>query len=75
MNIIKFRKIINNYRETFDIQATVNEFINLIELILLVYFFAHFMACIWYFVGNYSLQKYTISWTSKFELDQMDIFS
>lgn len=41
-------------------------------MIITVFFFAHFMACTWYYVGRVSLTINEISWTTKINLINKD---
>lgn len=39
-------------QELFDFKLIISETISLIKLILVIYFFAHFIACIWHYIGT-----------------------
>ncbi|KAM3132196.1 hypothetical protein pb186bvf_015656 [Paramecium bursaria] len=64
-NLKKFQLVIQNYQES---SISINDKINLVELIYTVLILAHFMACIWFSVGITSLDYYNESWIIKFDL-------
>ncbi|KAM3127175.1 hypothetical protein pb186bvf_020730 [Paramecium bursaria] len=70
-NLRKFQQCIKYYQESSII---INEKINLIELIITVSILAHFMACIWYYIGTLSLSYYSESWIIKLNLQNQQIF-
>ena len=47
----------------------MTEIINLIELLLIVFFFAHIMACLWFYVGTISSNVYSNTWIIKYNLE------
>ncbi|KAM3130500.1 hypothetical protein pb186bvf_017409 [Paramecium bursaria] len=71
-NLRKFQQVIQNYQES---SISINDKINLIELILTVLVLAHFMACIWFSVGIYSLNYYDESWILKSNLQDQQLFT
>ena len=56
------------YLELLGEFIIINNKINLLELIITVLMLAHFMACIWYYVGILSHSFYTESWILKLNL-------
>ena len=52
----------------------MTELINLLELLVLVYYVAHYMACIWYHVGSISIDVYNISWITEYNIDKYSDF-
>ena len=62
MNIIKFRHVVKSFQEALNNNIYLTELINLLELLVLVYYVAHYMACIWYHVGSISIDEYNVSW-------------
>ncbi|KAM3130892.1 hypothetical protein pb186bvf_017004 [Paramecium bursaria] len=67
INLFKFQQIIKHYKETAQ---SVNEFMNLIELIITVLILAHLMACIWFHVGSQSKLQYDQTWIQIKGLEQ-----
>lgn len=51
LNFTKLKKYLNKYEETFVESSVLTEIVNLIKLIIITFYFAHFMACVWYYVG------------------------
>ncbi|CAD8093113.1 unnamed protein product [Paramecium sonneborni] len=74
LNFIKLKKTINRYGEMFAIQSNFTEFVSLSQLIILIFYFAHFMACIWYYVGNMSQSSFSNSWIQQQNLQQSAVF-
>ncbi|CAD8181804.1 unnamed protein product [Paramecium pentaurelia] len=74
LNFIKLKKTINKYGEMFAIQSNFTEFVSLSQLIILIFYFAHFMACIWYYVGNMSQSSFTNSWIQQQNLQNSEVF-
>ncbi|CAD8078547.1 unnamed protein product [Paramecium primaurelia] len=80
LNFIKLKKYLTKYEETFVESPILTEIVKLIQLIIITFYFAHFMACIWYYVGIKSIELNEISWTQdpKFQdsgIIQMYIYS
>ncbi|CAD8171482.1 unnamed protein product [Paramecium octaurelia] len=80
LNFIKLKKYLTKYEESFVESPILTEIVKLIQLIIITFYFAHFMACIWYYVGVKSIELKEISWTQdpKFEdstILQMYIYS
>ncbi|CAK83545.1 unnamed protein product (macronuclear) [Paramecium tetraurelia] len=80
LNFIKLKKYLTKYEESFVESSILTEIVKLIQLIIITFYFAHFMACIWYYVGVKSIELKEISWTQdpKFEdstILQMYIYS
>ncbi|CAD8161738.1 unnamed protein product [Paramecium octaurelia] len=80
LNFIKLKKYLNKYEETFVESSQLTEVLNLIQLIIITFYFAHFMACIWHYVGVKSAQSNQISWTQDPQFDnsntlQMYVYS
>ncbi|CAD8178796.1 unnamed protein product [Paramecium pentaurelia] len=73
-NFIKLKKTINRYGEMFAIQSTFTELVSLSQLIILIFYFAHFMACIWYYVGNISQESFSNSWIQQQHLEFSPLF-
>ncbi|KAM3138826.1 hypothetical protein pb186bvf_009029 [Paramecium bursaria] len=71
LNLKKFQLVIQNYQER---SISNNDKINLIELIITVLMLAHFMACIWHYVGSRSLQEFDQSWITKFDLENQSLY-
>ncbi|CAD8078528.1 unnamed protein product [Paramecium primaurelia] len=74
LNFIKLKKTINKYGEMFAIQSNFTEFASLSQLIILIFYFAHFMACIWYYVGNMSQSSFSNSWIQQQNLQHSAVF-
>ncbi|CAD8082487.1 unnamed protein product [Paramecium sonneborni] len=74
LNFIKLKKTINRYGEMFAIQSNFTEFVSLSQLIILIFYFAHFMACIWYYVGNMSQSSFSNSWIQQQNLQSSEVF-
>ncbi|KAM3130885.1 hypothetical protein pb186bvf_016997 [Paramecium bursaria] len=74
MNIIKFRHIVKSFQEALNNNIYLTELINLLELLVLVYYVAHYMACIWYHVGSISIDEYNISWITQYNIDKYSDF-
>ncbi|CAD8162998.1 unnamed protein product [Paramecium octaurelia] len=68
LNFIKLKKKIKTYEETLTTQSTLIELANLSQLIIVIFYFAHFMACIWYYVGIKSMDQFNESWIIKYKL-------
>ncbi|CAD8171311.1 unnamed protein product [Paramecium octaurelia] len=68
LNFFKLKKKIKTYEETLTTQSTLIELANLSQLIIVIFYFAHFMACVWYYVGVKSLDQFNESWIIKYEL-------
>ncbi|CAD8093310.1 unnamed protein product [Paramecium sonneborni] len=68
LNFFKLKKKIKTYEETLTTQSTLIELANLSQLIIVIFYFAHFMACVWYYVGIQSLDLFEESWIIKYEL-------
>ncbi|CAD8088572.1 unnamed protein product [Paramecium primaurelia] len=68
LNFIKLKKKIKTYEETLTTQSTLIELANLSQLIIVIFYFAHFMACVWYYVGIKSLDQFNESWIIKYKL-------
>ncbi|CAD8172446.1 unnamed protein product [Paramecium pentaurelia] len=73
-NFIKLKKTINRYGEMFAVQSTFTELASLSQLIILIFYFAHFMACIWYYVGNISQESFSNSWIQQQHLEDSPLF-
>jgi len=53
--IITIRKLLvtfENYFESLYLKGSVSNLLDLITIIIFVYYFAHIMACIWHFIGE-----------------------
>ncbi|CAD8082235.1 unnamed protein product [Paramecium sonneborni] len=68
LNFFKLKKKIKTYEETLTTQSTLIELANLSQLIIVIFYFAHFMACVWYYVGIKSLDQFNESWIIKYKL-------
>ncbi|CAD8177571.1 unnamed protein product [Paramecium octaurelia] len=73
-NFIKLKKTINRYGEMFAVQSTFTELASLSQLIILIFYFAHFMACIWYYVGKISQESFSNSWIQQQHLEDSPLF-
>ncbi|CAD8094854.1 unnamed protein product [Paramecium sonneborni] len=65
MNFIKLKRKILKFEETFATKTSYTQFGDLMQLIITVFYFAHFMACIWYYVGVESLKSFDTSWINQ----------
>ncbi|CAD8082433.1 unnamed protein product [Paramecium sonneborni] len=74
LNFIKLKKYLTKYEETFVESPTLTEIVKLLQLIIITFYFAHFMACIWYYVGIKSLEMNEISWTQDPKFDYSGVF-
>ncbi|CAD8093139.1 unnamed protein product [Paramecium sonneborni] len=75
MNYKKLKKKIRKFEEIFATKAGYIQLTNLLQLIITVFYFAHLMSCIWYYVGMKSLNSYELSWTTKLQLNSQDTLS
>ncbi|CAD8094852.1 unnamed protein product [Paramecium sonneborni] len=80
LNFMKLKKYLIKYEETFVESSSLTEVLNLIQLIIITFYFAHFMACIWHYVGIKSAESNQISWTQDSQFDdsnklQMYVYS
>ncbi|CAD8181828.1 unnamed protein product [Paramecium pentaurelia] len=73
LNFIKLKKYLTKYEETFVESSILTEIVKLIQLIIITFYFAHFMACIWYYVGIKSIEVNEISWTQDPKFDNAGI--
>ncbi|CAK83544.1 unnamed protein product (macronuclear) [Paramecium tetraurelia] len=72
INYKKLKKKIKKFEEIFATKAGYIQLTNLLQLIITVFYFAHLMACIWYYIGVISLNVYEVSWTTKFQPHSSD---
>ncbi|CAD8078549.1 unnamed protein product [Paramecium primaurelia] len=72
LNYKKLKKKIKKFEEIFATKAGYIQLTNLLQLIITVFYFAHLMACIWYYVGVKSLNVYEQSWTNKLQINSSD---
>lgn len=54
----------------FAVQSTFTELVSLSQLIILIFYFAHFMACIWYYVGKKSQASFPKSWITSQHIEE-----
>ncbi|CAD8175837.1 unnamed protein product [Paramecium pentaurelia] len=52
ITILKVKRNYENFIESLYLQGAVNQLVDLITLILMIYFFAHLMACVFHHVGD-----------------------
>ncbi|CAK88862.1 unnamed protein product (macronuclear) [Paramecium tetraurelia] len=52
ISILKVKRNYENFIESLYLQGAVNQLVDLITLIMMIYFFAHFMACVFHHVGD-----------------------
>ncbi|KAM3138271.1 hypothetical protein pb186bvf_009547 [Paramecium bursaria] len=50
------------YQDTLYAQGHIPELVDLISLLITIYYFAHITACLWYFVGSSTQEEYGSSW-------------
>ncbi|CAD8093137.1 unnamed protein product [Paramecium sonneborni] len=74
LNFIKLKKYLTKYEETFVESPILTEIVKLIQLIIITFYCAHFMACIWYYVGVKSIEVNEISWTQDPKFDYSGVF-
>ena len=66
VRIIKLRRILTKSEEYIDNSTLFNGIISLVKLSMIIFFLAHWCACIWYFIGK-SQTEY--SWLQDSRLD------
>lgn len=59
--------------EHFYLKSGVNNFLDLITLIILIFFYAHIMACLWYYIGRQGM--YSETWLIKYQLVEASIWA
>ncbi|CAD8082195.1 unnamed protein product [Paramecium sonneborni] len=52
ITILKVKRNYENFIESLYLQGAVNQLVDLITLIVMIYFFAHLMACVFHHVGD-----------------------
>lgn len=66
------KKVLTNFDKFFESLYTkgiFTGFADLIFLIISIYFFAHIMACCWFYIGNKSNSYLDSSWLTKLNLE------
>ncbi|CAD8157379.1 unnamed protein product [Paramecium pentaurelia] len=64
----QIRKKITIQYEQFYLRGGLSQILDLINVILSVYFVAHTMACFWYYMGELTSHKFGYSWLIKEQL-------
>ncbi|CAD8081582.1 unnamed protein product [Paramecium primaurelia] len=74
--MVTTKKVITNFDkflESLYSKGSLSNLIDLFSLVISIFFFAHIMACVWYFVGEKSGMLLDKSWLKKYEIENESI--
>lgn len=58
LGFIKVRRLLESIVKLFNLKPLFREIVSLVNLLLTVTLIAHFMACLWHYIGMTSMETY-----------------